>query len=135
MMPFDKAITTCLENYIEFEGRASRAEFWWFALFRVLVVVGCEVLSRVILASGLSSDLLLRLGAWLPGLAAIALFFPSIAVGARRLHDIGRTGWWQLLLLIPPLIIILVVFWVLPPKREDNKHGPYIDPAAPIDLA
>ncbi|WP_443678839.1 DUF805 domain-containing protein [Nocardioides faecalis] len=56
--------------------------------------------------------------------AAILLFLPSLAVGARRLHDTGRTGWWQLLLLIPLLgFLVLVVMWLGSSKHTANRFG------------
>ncbi|HEY5798676.1 MAG TPA: DUF805 domain-containing protein [Burkholderiaceae bacterium] len=76
----------CLARYAEFHGRAPRAEFWWFALATVLLSV---VASYVHETAG-AAVLLLTL-------------VPSFAVGARRLHDTGRSGWWQLLWLVPVL--------------------------------
>jgi uncharacterized membrane protein YhaH (DUF805 family) len=55
---------------------------------------------------------------------SFAVLLPSLAVGARRLHDIGRSGWWQLLALIPVLgIIVLIFFWVQDSQAGDNEYG------------
>lgn len=55
----------------------------------------------------------------------LALFVPTISVAARRLHDTGRTGWWQLIGIIPLIgIIVLIVFWVQDSHPEENQYGP-----------
>ena len=78
-MTFTESIKTCLQKYLDFSGRASRSEFWWFFLFTVIV--------RVVTG-------------WIPFVGfviALALLLPSLSVTARRLHDTNRTGWWMLL--------------------------------------
>jgi len=83
-MGIQQAFVTCLKKYADFSGRATRPEYWWFVL--------CEVL--ILGIASLISDTL-------PGLFALALVLPALAVGARRLHDTGRSGWWLLLMLVP----------------------------------
>ena len=96
-MDFMTAVKTVLiENYVNFQGRAQRSEFWWFALFTFVVAVLLGVVSDV-----------------LAGLFSLAVLLPSIGVAVRRLHDVDRTGWWYLLVLIPligPLILIFAFF-------------------------
>jgi uncharacterized membrane protein YhaH (DUF805 family) len=87
-------------SYANFKGRASRREFWWWTLFTVIVSVAL---------SGFSG---------LDSLASAALFLPSIAVGCRRMHDVGRRGWWQL---IP---IVSFVFACQKSVAELNQFGP-----------
>jgi uncharacterized membrane protein YhaH (DUF805 family) len=100
-MTFAESVSTCLKKYVDFNGVASRSEFWWFFLFQVVVAVVLSLISN-----------------WIADIATLALVLPSLAVGARRLHDTGRSGWWQLLLLIPLVgLIILIVFWVQESKR------------------
>ena len=72
-MDFVQAIKSCLGQYATFSGRASRSEYWWFFLFQVLVMVATGMLGDVI-----------------NGLASLALLLPALAVGTRRLHDIGH---------------------------------------------
>jgi uncharacterized membrane protein YhaH (DUF805 family) len=88
-MDFGQAISAVFSKYATFEGRARRSEYWWWALFQVLVsLVTC----------------------WIPiinAIASLALFLPSLAVGVRRLHDINRSGWF-ILLPVAPFPIILV---------------------------
>lgn len=100
-MTFAESVSTCLKKYVDFNGVASRSEFWWFFLFQVVVAVVLSLISN-----------------WIADIATLALVLPSLAVGARRLHDTGRSGWWQLLLLVPLVgLIILIVFWVQESKR------------------
>ena len=108
-MDFVTSIKTCLQKYADFEGRASRPEFWWFALFCVLV----NILGGVIFA------------AWINSLIGLALVVPSVAVGARRLHDLGKTGWLQLLWLIPLIGWAILIYWgAQPGEPGTNKFGP-----------
>ncbi|WP_405590825.1 DUF805 domain-containing protein [Streptomyces sp. NBC_01190] len=96
------------EKYTVFSGRASRTEYWFFVLANVVVFT---LLIAVDTAVGT------RLPDLLYGLAVIV---PGLAAGSRRLHDTGRTGWWQLLLLIP------VVGWIALAVLQalDGTHGP-----------
>ena len=105
-MDFVQAIKSCLGQYATFSGRASRSEYWWFFLFQVLVMVATGMLGDVI-----------------NGLASLALLLPALAVGARRLHDIGRTGWWQLLLLSGIGFLVLLYWWVQPGEGAGNIYG------------
>jgi uncharacterized membrane protein YhaH (DUF805 family) len=109
-MDFTTAIKTVLiENYINFQGRAQRSEFWWFALFALVV-----------------SLLLSALGDVLAGLFALAILLPAIGVAVRRLHDVDRTGWWYLLVLIPVLgpLILIFAFFIHRGTRGENRFGP-----------
>ena len=105
-MDFVQAIKSCLGQYATFSGRAKRSEFWWFFLFQVLVMVAASMLGDVI-----------------TGIASLSLLLPALAVGARRLHDIGRTGWWQLLLLSGIGFLVLLYWWVQPGEGAGNIYG------------
>ena len=105
-MDFVQAIKSCLGQYATFSGRASRSEYWWFFLFQVLVMAATGMLGDVI-----------------NGIASLALLLPALAVGARRLHDIGRTGWWQLLLLSGIGFLVLLYWWVQPGEGAGNIYG------------
>ncbi len=96
-MNFGQAISTCLNKYATFSGSASRSEFWWFFLFQLLVSL---------IASAVND----KVG----GLVNLALLLPALAVGARRLHDIGKSGWWQLLMLTGIGLFVLIYWWVQP---------------------
>ncbi|MCP1122685.1 DUF805 domain-containing protein [Bacillus sp. 3103sda1] len=103
------------KNYAGFQGRARRKEYWMFFLINLIVTIILEILvavSFVFLIPFL--------------LYALAIILPSLAVGARRLHDTGRSGWWQLLSLIPVVGgIVLIIFFCQDSEEYDNKYGPY----------
>lgn len=106
-MDFQQAIKVCFQKYAEFNGRAKRPEFWWFELFLFLA---SAILSIV-------SDML-------NVLFALATILPSLAVGARRLHDINKIGWFQLLWLIPIIgWLVLLYFFVQEGSTETNQYG------------
>jgi uncharacterized membrane protein YhaH (DUF805 family) len=96
-MDFVSAVKSCLGQYAGFTGRAVRSEFWWFFLFQIIVMVVASFLGDVV-----------------SGIVSIALLLPALAVGARRLHDIGRSGWWQLLTLTGIGVLVLIYWWVQP---------------------
>ncbi|MFG6485377.1 DUF805 domain-containing protein [Roseateles sp. BYS78W] len=102
-MNFQESIKTCFNKYADFSGRASRPEYWWFALF---VFLGCVVTSLV--------------SHWLYIAFALGTLVPQLAAAARRLHDTGRSGWWQLIALIPLIgTIVLIVFLA----QESSSEG------------
>jgi len=111
-MGFGDAISTCFRKYVDFSGRAVRSEYWFFVLFQVLVIV---VLSIV--------DAILGIGV-LSTLASLAFLLPSLAVGARRLHDTDKSAWWLLIGLIPLIgAIVLIVFFCQPGTPGANRFG------------
>jgi uncharacterized membrane protein YhaH (DUF805 family) len=90
-----------LQRYAQFVGRAGRAEFWWFFLASFII-------SAVLNLLGQASNVLYVLGF----IYSLAVLVPTIAVGVRRLHDTGRTGWWMLIGLVPLVgLIVLIVLW------------------------
>lgn len=106
-MNFVQAIQVCLRKYVDFSGRAARSEFWWFALFQLIVMVVASMVSETVYA-----------------VVALVLVLPSLAVGARRLHDVGKSGWFLLLHLLPIIgILVLIFFWVQPSQGESNEYG------------
>jgi uncharacterized membrane protein YhaH (DUF805 family) len=107
MDDFQAAIKTCLRKYADFSGRAARPEFWWFFLFQVIVMVVTGMVSEV-----------------LNGLAALALLLPGLAVGARRLHDIGKSAWFLLVGLIPFVGWLVMLYWFVQPSAGANEYGP-----------
>jgi uncharacterized membrane protein YhaH (DUF805 family) len=103
-MNFQDSIKICFTKYAEFTGRASRPEYWWFFLFNVLVSVVLAIFSQ-----GLSS------------LFSLATLIPRLAVGARRLHETNRSGWWQLLWLVPVVgWIVIIIFLAQEALPEEN---------------
>ena len=94
-MTFQEAVRTCLAKYADFNGRATLPEYWWFFL-------------AVLLGSAVTTLISLRVYE----LFSLATFLPMVAVGARRLHDTNRSGWWQLLALVPFGVIVVIVFLI-----------------------
>ena len=114
-MSFFEAVAACFSKYATFSGRSSRAEFWWFALFNILAAL-----------------MLLNLVASFAGAVAaqnvvvvynLAILVPTLAVGARRLHDMGHSGWWQVLH-ITGIGSVILFFWMMFAGNPDaNRFG------------
>ncbi len=105
------------DNYANFDGRARRKEYWMFVLIYIIIAFVISILEGVM---GLKNSM--GIGA-ISGLLALALLVPSLAVGARRLHDINKSGWWQLLVLIPIVGIWLIVLLATKGTKGDNQYG------------
>lgn len=107
-------------QYADFSGRARRREYWYFQLFSFLITVALAIVD--ILFGTFSDEAGLGL---FSGIASIAMFLPAWAVQVRRLHDIGRSGWWILIGLIPIIgPIILLVFHCTDSDPGKNEYGP-----------
>ncbi|MBL6279919.1 DUF805 domain-containing protein [Micromonospora fiedleri] len=118
-MSFPDAIRSVLSKYATFRGRARRSEYWWFSLFLLLVGIVASVLDS---ALGVDFE---GSGGPVSLLVNLALLLPSLAVAARRLHDIDRTGWWLLLAFIPIVgWIVLLVFALQNGTPGPNRFGP-----------
>jgi uncharacterized membrane protein YhaH (DUF805 family) len=118
-----------LRQYADFSGRARRTEYWMFALFSTVIGIVLGVLDNLLGLSFMSGST-----GWLSLLFSLAILLPSLAVGVRRLHDTGRTGWWLLIGLVPLVgLIVLIVFFVAPGNPGANAHGP--DPKASLSGA
>lgn len=102
-MDFTTAVKTCFAKYATFAGRAPRSEFWYFILFMILGSV----------VFGMLDAALLPATEWSPlgSIFSLITLLPSIAVTARRLHDIDKSGWWQLITLIPIIGVIILIIW------------------------
>lgn len=106
-----------LENYLNFDGRARRAEFWWYFLANLIISI---VLNIIDAALGLGGGY----GGVLSGIYGLAVLLPGIAVGIRRLHDTGKSGWWLLIVFVPIVgIIVLIVFWATDGTPGTNDYG------------
>ena len=108
------AIKSVFSQYVGFNGRARRSEYWYFVLFNFLV-------SFVLTSLGSFVEAL----KFLPAIWSLAVLLPGLAVCVRRLHDIGKTGWLVLLALIPIVgAIILIVWFCKDSQPGDNQYGP-----------
>jgi Predicted membrane protein len=112
---FAEAVKSCFNKYADFNGRSPRAEYWYFALFNVAVVMVLAVLGAII---G-------KLFMYVYYAYVLAILVPSIAVSIRRMHDIGRSGWWVLISLVPFIgSIWYIVLAALPSQLGPNQYGP-----------
>ncbi len=97
-----------LKKYAVFEGRATRSEFWYFFLFNLIISTIISFLHIPILGF----------------VYALGVLIPGLAVGARRLHDIGKSGWWLLIGPIPLVgAIVLIIFAAMDSQPGDNEYG------------
>ncbi|MCZ8080566.1 MAG: DUF805 domain-containing protein [Fuscovulum sp.] len=103
-----EAVKAVFSKYATFEGRARRAEYWWFVLFSFIIAVVLNLINPGLLG-----------GIW-----SLATLLPSLAVGARRLHDTDRSGWWLLIGFIPVIgLIVLIVFFASRGQTGANRFG------------
>lgn len=113
-MSFVEAIKSVFTQYVGFSGRARRSEYWYWTLCNCII-------------SGVLSALA-RNGGFFTVLSVIwslAVLLPGLAVCVRRLHDIGKSGWWLLIALVPAVgAIILIIFFVKDSEPGDNAYGP-----------
>lgn len=105
-MTFTEAVKTCFTKYADFNGRASRSEFWWWALF---------ILLAGIVLTGFSLTL-----SWA---FSVATLVPYLAVASRRLHDTGRSGWYQLLGFIPLIGWIVLIVWLSQESSASSRYA------------
>ena len=135
-MNFQESISVCFKKYFNFEGRASKSEFWYFYLFIIIVLFAAGFLLGMLLPTDASYDTLVIWVIYLP------LLIPAIAATARRIHDFGRSGWMQCIFIpgfiVPEFlsynaagwiiyIITLILFVVYVNQKTDrrkNKFGP-----------
>jgi len=124
-MGFMDAVKKCLSNYVTFSGRASRSEFWWFALFVFVGNFVFGILDSLLFGGMGGGNQVSLLGA----LFSLGMLLPSIAAGVRRLHDRDMAGWWYLLVLVP-LIGALVLLFIFVQKGSDGDNRFGADPLA-----
>ncbi|WOR14204.1 DUF805 domain-containing protein [Hyphomonas sp. FCG-A18] len=122
-MGFTEAVRLFFKNYVNFQGRSRRAEYWWPFLMNFIVAV--VLYSLMVSGSGL--------GAILYGLFSLAVLLPSISVVVRRLHDLDKSGWWYFIALVPLIGPILLIYWFCQPGTSGpNQYGP--DPKGGHDV-
>ena len=105
-MTFVQATKSVFSKYATFSGRARRSEFWYFAVLNMIV----SVLSEIVPVLGL--------------ILALVILVPGLAVTCRRLHDIGKSGWWQLISITGVGAIIMIIWCAKDSTPGVNKYGP-----------
>ncbi|HFC6397412.1 TPA: DUF805 domain-containing protein [Neisseria polysaccharea] len=114
-------LETLTKRYAQFSGRASRREFWGFALFSVVAALAILFVAGIMLEIDEGLSIVLVNLYWI---FVIALYIPSLSVSVRRLHDTGKSGWWNLISVIPFIgQIWLIVLWCEASVNEDNQWG------------
>ena len=104
-----------LTNYVHFEGRASRKQYWYFVLWNAIIFTGISIILNIILQGN---------GMYVSWIYNLAILLPSLAIAIRRLHDIGKSGWWLCILLIPIVgAIVILIFLITPGEPGTNAHG------------
>lgn len=99
-------------HYLDFSGRATRQEYWMYVLW---FVIFAAIVSLIEVVTGIT---------FLYHIYVLGLLLPSLALGARRLHDVGMSGWWQLLNIVPIIgTIILLILFIRTGQPESNKYG------------
>ena len=114
------------KNYFTFTGRSRRKAYWMFVLFNIIAAILANILDNVLGLIGEGGYGLIS------SIYGLAVFIPGLALAVRRLHDIGRTGWWMLIGLIPLVgWIVLLIFFVTDSQAGSNQYGPNPKEAAP----
>jgi DNA-binding CsgD family transcriptional regulator len=103
-MSFFEAIITCFKKFAEFGGKATRPEYWWFALFTTIIGLALATIHEA-----------------LGGAFLILMLLPLAAAGTRRLHDTGKSGWLQLYVLIPYAGIFIAAYLLALPTVDTES--------------
>lgn len=96
-----------LKKYADFTGRARRQEYWMFILVYMIINIVLSFLGLDIVS----------------GIVGLGLLIPSLSIAARRLHDTGRSGWWQLIVLIPLIGLIVLIIFLAQDSHDENDYG------------
>ena len=99
-------------KYADFTGRATREQYWMYILIYVVISVVLSIIDAALATAVLSA------------IFSVVMLVPSISIATRRLHDTGRSGWWQLIGLIPLLGIIILIIFLVQDSHGENQYGP-----------
>lgn len=109
-----KEYLACWSKFATFSGRARRREYWMFVLFNFLIGIACQIVDHVLGTSGI-----------IYAIYTLAVIIPGFAVFCRRMHDVGRSGWWWLIAFVPIIGWILLLIWTCSNSEPgQNKYGP-----------
>ena len=136
LMSYMEAIKSGFSNYAKFNGRASRSEFWWFALFMVVVYVVLYALLALVggvnttSASGEAGVSITGVPFFIVAVVWLIFLLPILGLQWRRLHDANHSGAWWLLNFVPFVGgIVLLIFFATPGTEGDNRFGPPVTTA------
>ena len=117
---FTQSWVLFFRNYAKFSGRSSRSAYWFWTLWSFIIAFVIEIL-RASIGGELNPVDIINL-VW-----SLAILVPSLALAVRRLHDVGRSGWWQLIALTIVGIIPLFIWLVSGGDSEANKFGDNVE--------
>ncbi|MDE0823950.1 MAG: DUF805 domain-containing protein, partial [Dehalococcoidia bacterium] len=114
-MTFTQSISSGFRRYFDVRTRSSRSEYWWWTLFALLLSVVMTIMDKALFGGTEILDTA----------SSLFLFIPGITVAVRRLHDVGRSGWWLLIAFTIVGIIYPLLYWhINPGMKGPNKYGP-----------
>jgi uncharacterized membrane protein YhaH (DUF805 family) len=113
-LSLNEAFKTCFRKYYVFSGRARGSEYWYFIIFGLLLSIGATIIDINLLGYTIEAD------GPLSRITSLLLFIPTISAATRRLHDSGKSGWWQLLY-ITIIGGFLVLYWLIR-NGDANKN-------------
>jgi len=116
-MEFISAVKDAFKKYGTFTGKADRSQFWWFLLFLSFGIVVSKGIDNVLVGYFFSSEGTIG---WVAILWGVFTCIPALAVGSRRLHDTGRSGWWHLLLFAILIGWIILIIWYCEETYEED---------------
>ena len=124
-MNLKQAVSSVLNNYATFSGRAPRSEYWWWVVFTVLVSWVTGFMDGILFHEyALVHYEQTQVFTPISSLVGLAMFIPSIAVGARRFHDMDRTGWWLLIVFTGIGALIATIWFMFRGTNGPNSYGP-----------
>lgn len=111
-----------LQKYTVFSGRARRKEYWMFVLVNFFIIIALEIVMFIL---GSMDDNLMLIGSGLLSLYGLYIFLPTLAVAVRRLHDVGKSGWWYFIAFVPFIgAIWLLILFASDSQPGENQYGP-----------
>ncbi len=117
-------LDTVKNKYVDFNGRATRSEYWYFVLFSVLISILLGLIDTFIINPYLCMTLEEAARGGLFTSFTLAVLLPHIGIAVRRLHDTGKSGWWYFIALIPIIgALILLFFFVADSQADENAYG------------
>tara|TARA_B100001179_G_C18562932_1_gene391438 strand:+ start:447 stop:827 length:381 start_codon:yes stop_codon:yes gene_type:complete len=116
-MEFISAVKDVFNKYATFTGKADRPQFWWFLLFLLFGTVVSTSIDNLLVGYFFPSES--NIG-WVAILWGVFTCVPSLAVGSRRLHDTGRSGWWHVLLFVIIIGWIILIIWYCEETYEED---------------
>ena len=108
-----------LRQYADFNGRARRKEYWMFVLFQIIMVI-----VAIMIDGALGTNFGIMPIGYVYVAYALLTFIPGIAVTVRRLHDVGKSGWYYLLGMLPIVNIWILILLATEGTRGENQYGP-----------